>query len=228
MITVGNKYFGRRKITRTDQPQHSLMKQHQQDYYGGKAWANEIARRGFVVLVPDAYAFASRRVLFSDMRKIPSGSARTAGHTDDDPETVENIRKYNAWAGAHESVMAKSLFCAGTTWPGVFLADDRTALSVLIDRDDVDGDRVGCGGLSGGGLRTVYLGGMDHRIKCAVCVGFMSTWRDFQMNKAYTHTWMTYAPLLSRYLNFPEILGFASAIADAGSERYRRQPVHAA
>ncbi|MEJ7682350.1 MAG: hypothetical protein WKG06_31770 [Segetibacter sp.] len=30
----------------------------------------------------------------------------------------ENIEAYNEWAGDHEHVMAKSLFCAGTTWPG--------------------------------------------------------------------------------------------------------------
>ena len=35
----------------------------------------------------------------------------------------------------------------------------------------------------------------------------MSTWSDFLMNKSYTHTWMTYAPLLPKYLDFPEILG---------------------
>jgi hypothetical protein len=114
---------------------------------------------------------------------------------------------YNQWAGEHEHIMAKSLFCAGTTWPGVFLAEDRQALEVLIGRNDVDSEKIGCAGLSGGGLRTVYLGGTDHRVKCAVCVGFMSTWADFLLNKAYTHTWMTYTPLLPKYLEFPEILG---------------------
>ena len=27
------------------------------------------------------------------------------------------------------------------------------------------------------------------------------------LNKSYTHTWMTYAPLLPKYLDFPEVLG---------------------
>jgi len=56
-------------------------------------------------------------------------------------------------------------------------------------------------------LRTVYLGGLDARIKCAVCVGFMTTWNDLILNKSFTHTWMTYAPLLPNYLDFSEILG---------------------
>src|SRR6478752_1741776 len=58
----GNKYFGLRKITRISKDPHPLMLQHQEHYYGGMAWANELARRGYVVLVHDAFAFASRRV----------------------------------------------------------------------------------------------------------------------------------------------------------------------
>lgn len=203
----GNKYFGSRKITRTSDAMHPDMTQHQREYYEGLAWANEIAKRGYVVLVHDAFAFASRRIHFDDMAEIPWGAAETTDMSDANPEDSGSIAAYNSWAGGHESVMAKSLFCAGTTWPGMFLAEDQRALDVLASRQDVDAGRIGCGGLSGGGLRTVYLGGLDPRIKCAVCVGFMSTWNDFLLNKAYTHTWMTYAPLLSKYLDFPEILG---------------------
>ena len=53
----------------------------------------------------------------------------------------------------------------------------------------------------------MYLAGLDARIKCCVCVGFMTTWKDLALHKSYTHTWMTYAPLLPNYLDFPEILG---------------------
>lgn len=203
----GNKYFGKRKITQTSDQMHPLMEEHQKQYYEGYAWANEIARRGYVVLVHDAFTFASRRVRFADMLEIPWGGCATSGMSDKNPEAVENIEAYNRWAGEHEHIMAKSLFSAGTTWPGVFLAEDQRALDVLMAREEVDSSRVGCAGLSGGGLRTVYLGGTDHRIRCAVCVGFMTTWTDFLLNKSYTHTWMTYTPLLPKFLNFPEILG---------------------
>ena len=50
----GNKYFGTRKITKTGDFQHPLMVEHQKSYYSGHAWANEIAKRGYVVIVSDA------------------------------------------------------------------------------------------------------------------------------------------------------------------------------
>jgi dienelactone hydrolase len=198
----GNKYFGTRKITKTGDAQHPLMAEHQKSYYGGYAWANEIAKRGYVVLVSDAFPFASRRVLYAD---VPV-NLRT-GLNDDNPEDPKNIAAYNQWAGNHESVMAKSLFSAGTTWPGVFFAEDRIALDILCSRKDVDPEKIGCGGLSGGGMRTVFMAGQDPRIKCAVCVGFMTTWKDFVINRSFTHTWMTYVPILPNELDFPEILG---------------------
>jgi dienelactone hydrolase len=198
----GNKYFGKAKITRTSDQQHPLIKAHQNDYYEGVAWANEIAKRGYVVLVPDAFLFASRRVMLQD---VPQPLRN--GLNDNDPEDPVNIKKYNEWAGQHEHVMAKSLFSAGTTWPGVFFAEDQKSLDVLCLRDDVDVSRIGCGGLSGGGLRTVFMGGLDPRIRAAVCVGFMTTWKDFLLNKSFIHTWMAYVPLLPNELDFPEILG---------------------
>jgi dienelactone hydrolase len=203
----GNKYFGSRKITKTSDKQHPLMKEHQSHYYSDLAWANEIAKRGYVVLVPDAFAFASRRVMLDD---LPDKMRN--GNSDSDPENPVNIQKYNDWAAEHEHVLAKSLFCAGTTWPAVFFAEDQKALDILCARADVDPKRVGCGGLSGGGLRTVFMAGLDPRIRCAVDVGFTTTWKDFMLNKSFTHTWMTYVPLLPRELDFPEILGLRTPL----------------
>jgi dienelactone hydrolase len=190
---AGNKYFGKYKIAQTADELHPLMFEHYKACYG-VAWANALAKRGYAVLAPDAYTFASRRVRIKDVpEKIREGLA--------------DIAAYNRWASGHETIMAKSLFCAGTTWPGIFLAEDQRALDVLCEREDVDAEQVGCGGLSGGGLRTVYLGGVDPRIQCAVCAGMMTTWRDYLLNKSYTHTWMVYVPLLPPELDYPEILG---------------------
>ncbi|CAG4989515.1 hypothetical protein DYBT9275_00306 [Dyadobacter sp. CECT 9275] len=203
----GKKYFGYRKIVKTSDEQHPLLKDHQATDYGGKAWANEVAKRGYAVLVHDTFTFGSRRVYYEDVHGLDWGELNVTNKTDENPEDSEHVEIYNRWSGAHEHVMSKSLFCAGTTWPGVFLSEDQTALDILASRKDIDPERIGCGGLSGGGLRTVYLGGLDPRIKCAVCVGFMTTWADLILTKSFTHTWMTYTPLLPQYLDFPEILG---------------------
>lgn len=197
----GKKYFGARKIVRTSDERHPLIVEHQEKYYSGRGWANEIAKRGYAVLVHDTFTFASRRVLTEGVIEPIRN-----GMNDDNPEETENILAYNQWAAVHEDVMSKALLSAGTTWPGVFSAEDQRALDVLCDREDVDADRVGCAGLSGGGLRTVMLAGLDERIKCAICVGMMTTWRDYVMDKVDTHTWMCYIPLLPKDLDYPEIL----------------------
>ena len=204
----GNKFLGWRKITRTDENAWPIQLKHQEHYYGGVAWANEIAKRGYAVLVHDTFPFGSRRVRVAD---VPE-RIRQEG-IDPDPGDEEGIRKYNAFAAAHEHIMEKSLISAGTTWPGIYLPEDQRALEVLASRDDVDPRRLGCAGLSGGGMRTVFLGGLDSRIRCAVAVGFMTTWRDFLLDKCFTHTWMTYVPLLPRELDFPEILALRAPAA---------------
>jgi dienelactone hydrolase len=198
----GNKYFGWRKIAQLDEQIHPLMKQHRDRYYGGLSWANELARRGFVVLVHDAFAFASRRVRVGDLPAVIRKDLKEVN-----PESEAEIAAYNRFAADHEDLMSKSLFSAGTTWPGVFTAEDQRALDYLCSRDDVDPSNVGCAGLSGGGLRTVYLAGLDDRIRCACCVGMMTTWRDYLLNKCYTHTWMVYIPGIPLDLDYPEILG---------------------
>jgi dienelactone hydrolase len=198
----GNKYFGKDKIANRGERRHPVIVDHQAGAYGGVAWANQLAKRGYAVLVHDAYAFASRRVRLQD---VPP--AIRSGLPLEDDASVEYIQAYNRWAAEHEHVMAKSLFCAGTTWPGVFLSEDRWGLDALCARPDVDAGRVGVAGLSGGGLRTVFLAGSDPRVRCAVCVGMMTTWRDCLLHKSYTHTWMCYVPLLPNDLDYPEILG---------------------
>ncbi len=202
----GNKYFGALKIVRigADDQVHPMLLKHQERYYGGVAWANELARRGYAVLVSDAFAFASRRVRLGD---LPARMRRDLKEPGANSESETEINAYNRFAAEHEAILAKGLFSAGTTWPGVFVSEDQRALDYLASRPDVDPDRLGCAGLSGGGLRTVYLGGLDERIRCACCVGMMTTWRDYLLEKSITHTWMVYIPGLPLDLDYPEVLG---------------------
>jgi dienelactone hydrolase len=228
---AGNKYFGKRKITRAAAPPHPMMEQHQGLYYGGVAWADELARKGFAVLVHDTFPFESRKVLASDLppyavQRLMSDPENAREVTPEDLRSTDPVRRYdvpadepeaaitayNAFAAQHETLVAKSLFSAGTTWPGVALAEDMAALSYLASRPDVDPVRLACGGLSGGGMRTAFLAGTDDRIRCAFTAGFMTTWSDFCRNVSYTHTWMAFAPGLPELLDFPEVLGLRAPL----------------
>lgn len=166
----GHFEWGVEKITRTSAEQSTALREHQ-NYYGGRAWANALAKRGYAVLVHDVVGFASRR------------------------------------PAKDEDVFQKSLLCAGTLWAGLIVYDDQRALDYLASRADVDADRLACGGLSGGGVRTVFLGGLDGRVKAAFPVGWMTTWRDLMLSAPHNHTWMPYVPGLARHLDYPEILG---------------------
>ena len=200
----GMKYFGYRKIADDGRPLHPMLRRHRDEDYGGTAWENEVAKRGYAVLCHDTAPFASRRVRIAD---TPEGIHWNHAKDVSEDETPEEINAYNHWAGAHETIWAKSLCSAGSSWPALFLSDDMRAVDVLCARPEVEATRIGCAGLSGGGCRTVYLAGIDERIQVGICAGMMTTWRDYALYKAWTHTWMVWTPVVAKYLDYPEIMG---------------------
>ncbi|MBS7634344.1 acetylxylan esterase [Candidatus Bathyarchaeota archaeon] len=196
----GFKYFGKEKIAAIPNEPH-ILHEFKKECYGGRSWATELAKRGFAVLAVDAFLFGSRRIpvesLNEDMQKQFKGL---------EPDSREYIEKYNHLAAELEHIIAKTIFAAGSTWPGIFTYEDRRSVDYLLTRPEVDSSRIGCGGLSGGGLRTIFLAGLDPRVKCAICVGFMSTFREMLRNHIKCHTWMLYVPHLPRFLDMPDLI----------------------
>lgn len=196
----GFKYYGKEKITAMpDEP--IILQEFKREAYSGRSWATELAKRGFAVLAMDGFLFGSRKVpidsLNEDIQKRFKGL---------EPGSEEYIQRYNEFAAEHEHLLAKTIFAAGSTWPGVFTYEDRRSVDYLLTRPEVDPNRIGCAGLSGGGLRTIFLAGLDPRIHCAVCVGFMSTFRELLRNHIKCHTWMLYVPYLHRSLDMPDVI----------------------
>lgn len=196
----GQKFWGYKKIVKTKGSTNKILQELQDSTYEGKPWANEIAKRGYAVLVHDCFTFDSRKINIKDVIKTGQGKASLK-----EPTSIKDINEYQQWSYNQEHLIAKSLFCAGTTWPGMALNEDMAALTLLAARKDVDSKNIGCGGLSGGGLRTTFLAGLDDRIKCSFCAGFMTTWKDLALQKACEHTWMAFLPGLPKFLDFPEI-----------------------
>ena len=50
----------------------------------------------------------------------------------------ERIRASNQLAGAYESLVAKTLFLSGTTWPGILLWDDLRSVDLSLQNIPID------------------------------------------------------------------------------------------
>ena len=67
------------------------------------------------------------------------------------------------------------LFPTGITLEGLQIWDNMRAVDYLLTRDDVDQQKIGITGASGGGNQTIYTGLLDPRIKVVVPVASLCT-----------------------------------------------------
>jgi dienelactone hydrolase len=95
---------------------------------------------------------------------------------------------------------------AGITWSGVMFTDDLRTVDYLVTRPEVDPERIGCCGLSVGGFRSDHLAGLDPRIKCAVVVGWMSTYGDMLKSHLTSIGPMKIIPGMYKYMDLPDIV----------------------
>jgi dienelactone hydrolase len=197
----GFYYFGKEKITSTERSPRALT-QFIERSYGGRTYADELAQRGFVVLCPDAFYFGSQRI---DVKQIPDHFTSQYPELAS-VETEHFIEAFNDFCWSHETVLAKYLFAAGTTWPGVLFQGDRVSVDYLLTRPEVDPERIGCMGLSIGGFRSAHLFGLDPRIRVGVVAGWMTTYTLQLFDKLRWHTWMVYVPRLIDFLDVPDVV----------------------
>ena len=194
--------WGKEKIVELES-EHPWLTAYKQDAYGGKSITAELARQGYVVIAIDAFYWGERRMILDD--DPPAYRERPPGMTEPD------IRAFNRRASDNESLMARSLFTAGITWPGVLLWDDIRTLDYLASRPEVDPHRIGCVGLSMGGYRSYLLAALDPRIKAAVDVGWMTSFASqIKQHVVNTVGFSFHINGLYRYLDFPD---FAALIA---------------
>src|SRR6185437_9239561 len=111
---------------------------------------------------------------------------------------------------SREQTLVKGLTLAGLTWPGIVFWDDIRTLDYLVSRPEVDAKRIGCLGISMGGYRSLYLAGLDERIRAACVTGFLSSVRPMIRSHLDTHSWVHFLPHLHRYLDLPDVAALAA------------------
>jgi dienelactone hydrolase len=121
----------------------------------GQLLSMNLARRGFVVLAYDPVGQGERQQAF-DPR---FGRSLIGGPTD---QHFSN--------GAAAILMGQAL-------SRYFIYDGMRAIDYLVSRPEVDPDRIGATGCSGGGTQTTYISALDPRVKVAAVNCYMNSFQ---------------------------------------------------
>jgi dienelactone hydrolase len=118
------------------------IEQHNYDY------GVQLVKAGFVVFCPDARGFGERR-----------------------ESTVQGDGEGVFLSSSCQQISHMAL-PLGQTVTGMWAWDLMRLIDYASQRSECDASRLGCAGLSGGGLQTLYLSALDERVKCAVTSGY--------------------------------------------------------
>jgi dienelactone hydrolase len=205
----GFKYYGKEKIADGPEPAPPVIAALRRHYYQGRAFANDLARRGFVVCVPDVFGWGSRRFPLEEMPPLLQRLSELGPGTvppDTFPgEVPSDIARYNAAAWHHEHLIEKYCALLGTTLAAVIAHEDGLALHHLRSRPDTTGQAASIG-LSGGGCRSVLLRATTSgALTAAVVVGMMGSYDSLLDHNVVDHTWMLLPAGLAARADWPDL-----------------------
>ena len=189
------KEFGKEKVAqRADQQLPERASWVRRDHYGNRAPANELAKRGFAVLVHDCFPWGSRGFSLDELAprlKEIHGSASSAD--------FENL------SVMFESLaLNKYLSLYGATMAGILNHDDRVALEVAKQLPEMS-DSISAIGLSGGGCRAIFLHATNPEIRAVVSTGAMATYSSMLHEHIAPHSWMFFPFNLASSGEWPEV-----------------------
>ena len=202
----GGRYvWGHEKVLSAPTDSADLVEYRNHAY--GRPYAEVLARRGYVVAVSDAFYFGERRLRPEDLQSSPVGepvytAVRQIGNYR--PGTPAWRSAVDQACSAYEHLTAKTILSAGATWPGMMVWDDQRCVDYLAGRPEVDPKRLGCVGLSIGGLRTAHLAALEPRLKVACVAGWMTQFRTQLHHHLRHHTWMAYVPGMYESMDLPD------------------------
>ncbi|WP_053374569.1 dienelactone hydrolase family protein [Paenibacillus sp. FJAT-27812] len=142
-------------------------------------FAVQLVKRGMAVIAPDVIGFGERRLL-ADL-----------AHNPDSPNSCHNL--------------STQLMMLGKTLTGLRVAEALKTFQCFSSRPEVDADRIGLMGFSGGGLIGFVAAVLEARIQAAVLTGFTNTVKESIF--AVHHCIDNYTPGLLLHAELPELIG---------------------
>jgi dienelactone hydrolase len=194
-------YWGKEKLVEMEN-EHPMLTAYRKEAYDGVSFPASLAQRGYVVMVIDMFYHGERRLILDE--DLDGGVNDRSKH-----EPEETIRKINHRARSSEDIVLRNILHSGFTWGGVLVWDDIRTVDYLQTRPEVDPNRVACVGLSVGGWRTVFLAGLDPRIKAACVVGWMTSFRNLIPHYEVHTVPSGMVPGLLDYLDYPDVASLA-------------------
>lgn len=142
-----------------------------------------LCRKGFVVAAPEISCFGERQTDFSylDTTLGQSAPETTCDHT------------------------AKLAFHLGGSVLGLRVFDGKRLVDYLETRPEVDINRLGAMGLSGGGMHTFFSTSLDERIRACVISGYYSTFKNSIL--AMHHCECNFVPGLHQFGEMYDLIG---------------------
>lgn len=149
---------------------------------GHQHFALQLVRRGFLVIAPDVVGFGERQ---------------SAGDEAFDPEPTNSCYR-----------LSMSLLMHGLTLTGLRSAELLGVVSYLMTRPDVDADRVGIAGFSGGSLLSLIVSVLDERLAATLLMSFPNTFAESIL--AVRHCACNYAPGILTEAELPDLIGLVA------------------
>jgi len=118
--------------------------------------AANLALKGFVALAFDPVGQGEREQTYDPQLNAPAAGWSVIEHID---------------SGAQAAL-------AGEGLARYFIWDAKRSIDYLVSRPDVDPDRLGAAGCSGGGALTTFVGALDERIKAVIPACFPNSYRE--------------------------------------------------
>lgn len=141
-----------------------------------------LARKGFVVLKYDPIGQGERLQYYDPDLKASKVGGPTQEHSHASGHTFligDNVARYRIWDGMR-------------------------GIDYLLTRKDVDPNRIGCTGCSGGGTLTTYIAALDERVRAAAPACYITSWEELLAKLGPQDAEQTFPRFLAEGLNIAD------------------------